>query len=126
MGSKEKKERVILIKGNDSKWYEQAIFIVNQDTPQEDIPRDFVAEAEKIIHNHVRKKYEKNARNKIGVAYSSGPGACALPAHHTPAASAKRPSKGRNKPFDFFLNTIMGLGCIAIAAFIMWGLMGGL
>jgi len=45
-----KTERVVLVKGGENNWYEQAIFIVNQDA--EKMPTDFVAEAERIIREH--------------------------------------------------------------------------
>jgi len=47
-----KTERVILVKGDASKWYNQAIFIVNKNVPTQTMPIDFVAEAEKIIHEY--------------------------------------------------------------------------
>ena len=117
-----KKERVILIKGDESKWYEQAIFIVNQDIPKDQIPLDFVAEAEKIIHNHVRKKYDKNFGNKVGIAYASPtPKQWAA----APATAPKRTKKSaKKKRFDYALNTIMAIGCFVIAAVIIWGLLG--
>ena len=118
-----KKERVILVKGDQSKWYEQAIFIVNQDTPQDQMPLDFVSEAEKIIHNHVRKRYDKNGRhvsNNVGIAYSSAmpgkPTTVAAPALPTPQAKKKK----KNKGLDFIVNAIMALSCIGIALALMW------
>ena len=110
-----KKERVILIKGDASQWYEQAIFIVNQNTAPENIPLDFVAEAEKIINNHVRNKYNKGSSN-VGIAYAPAPAAV-----HKPAI-AKKPAKRKANNFDIVLNTIMGLGCVIIAAFLLWGI----
>ena len=100
-----KKERVILIKGDESKWYEQAIFIVNQNTPKEDMPVDFVSEAEKIIHNHVKKKYGVYKGNSVGIAYAPTPAnAPANAAKASPKASpkraAKKPAKAKGKRFD--------------------------
>ena len=46
-----KTDRVVLIKGNGTKWYEQAIFIVNPHFKQ-DIPLDIVAEAERIVRDY--------------------------------------------------------------------------
>jgi len=46
-----KTERVVLVKGDASKWYDQAIFIVNKNAPAT-MPVDFVAEAEKIINEY--------------------------------------------------------------------------
>ena len=114
-----KKERVILIKGNDSQWYEQAIFIVNPKTPQNKIPKDFVAEAEMIIHNHIRKKYTKQANNNVGIAYAP-----ASASTSTKTSGPVRPRKKAARRFDFVLNTIMAIGCLFIAAAIMWGIFG--
>ena len=121
----EKRERVILIKGDESKWYEQAIFIVNQDIPQSKIPVDFVAEAEKIIHNHVRKKYDKNYGNKVGIAYTS-PTSSAVATRPAVKPKAKMQTKksAKKKHFDYVLNTIMAIGCFVIAAVIMLNLWG--
>ena len=112
-----KKERVILIKGDKSKWYEQAIFIVNQNTPQENIPVDFVFEAEKIIQNHVRKSYGMHVGNTVGIAYSN------LKTSQ-PAVIPKNKKKPKISRFDFTINTIMAIGCFVIAAAIIWGILG--
>ena len=127
----DKKERVILIKGDSSKWYEQAIFIVNQNTPKSQIPVDFVAEAEKIIQNHIRKSYgsqsgseksknvNKNSRN-VGIAYTSVPANNDMSNMRTGMTKAKK----SRKRFDYILNTIMVIGSITIVAFLAWGLLG--
>ena len=46
-------ERIILIRGDRSKWFEQAIFIVKKNIPQSSVPVDFVAEAERIINGYL-------------------------------------------------------------------------
>ena len=101
-----KKERVILIKGGASKWYEQAIFIVNQDAPQETIPVDFISEAENIIRHYSEKK-----TGNIGVAYAPVP--------------VKQVFKSRRKKtgLDYVLNAVMALGCIAIAVVLLMGIL---
>ena len=122
-----KKERVILIKGGPSKWYEQAIFIVNQNMPQDQMPVDFVAEAEQIINNYVK----KNNRAVAAVAYASTPKPSAsvkTPASCGGKASvpsfAKNPVKRkRDRGFDFFLNSLMALGCIAIVLVLLSGVL---
>lgn len=50
-------KKVILISGKNSNWYEQAIFIINEDCRK--MPVDMVKEAEKII-----KKYIEQGDNK--------------------------------------------------------------
>ncbi len=85
--------RVILIKGNNSKWYEQAIFIVRKDAPKSQIPVDFVLEAEKIINNYMRGGSEAK-----------------------PEPSTKtRKVVVRNTPFDYVLNTMIVVCFIALA-----------
>ena len=116
-----KKERVILIKGDSSNWYEQAIFIVNQNTPPENMPVDFVSEAEKIIHNYINKTrhnaYQKSQKPKNPNVYTAA-------ASTSPAKpAAKQKPKRKVKRFDFILNTVMALGCVAIAAILLFGIL---
>lgn len=55
------KKKVILINGDSSKWYEQVIFIVNEQ--EKNIPKNIVFEAEKIINEYINKKYNKSIKN---------------------------------------------------------------
>ena len=48
--------KVVLINGDNSKFFEQAIFIVKKNIPENKIPVDFVAEAERIISLHLARK----------------------------------------------------------------------
>ena len=48
--------KVVLINGDNSKFFDQAIFIVKKNIPENKIPVDFVSEAEKIISLHLAKK----------------------------------------------------------------------
>ena len=111
-------ERVILVKGDSTKWYNQAIFILNKDTPATKMPVDFVAEAEKIIYNHMKKKaaapaaYTSHAQ-KISQAVPSN---CNAPATRTG-------TKKKASTFDFMLNIMMILACIAIVAVFAYGMM---
>lgn len=54
-------KKVILINGNGSKWYEQAIFIVSN--TENKIPKNIVFEAEQIINEYLNKKYPSNITN---------------------------------------------------------------
>lgn len=105
-------ERVILIKGDASKWYNQAIFIVNSTMPASKMPVDFVSEAEKIIYNHVR--------NKGGMqgAYTST-GKHGGGARDTTAIGRKK----KGSSFDFMLNLMMILACVAIIAVFSYGVL---
>ncbi|MCL2351776.1 MAG: hypothetical protein FWC55_04500 [Firmicutes bacterium] len=58
-------ERVILIKGGQSNWFEQAIFIVKKNIPQACVPVDFVAEAERIIDGYLS---QASAQKQTGPA----------------------------------------------------------
>jgi len=49
-------EKVIIIQGDDTKWYKQAVFIMNPQPTKEKAPVDLVAEAEKIVFNYIAKK----------------------------------------------------------------------
>jgi len=60
-----KTDRVVLVKGSANAWYEQAIFIINPNSP-ENLPMDFVAEAEKIISDfNLTKLVKKEQFNPI-------------------------------------------------------------
>ena len=50
------KKKVILINGNKYNWYDQVIFIVKESN-QNNIPKNLVLEAEKIINEYMAKKY---------------------------------------------------------------------
>jgi hypothetical protein len=106
-------ERVIMIKGDAGKWYDQAIFILNKDMPPEDMPKDFVREAEDIIRGYVA---QKNKQAKLAKAYSA-----TAPVQDAKPAPVARSAK-KNKRFDTFLNLVMLLGCITIAAVFLFGI----
>jgi len=48
--------KVVLINGDSSKFFDQAIFIVKKNIPDNKIPMDFIAEAERIIGMHLARK----------------------------------------------------------------------
>jgi len=100
-----KTERVVLVKGGANKWYEQAIFIVNPQTPKEDMPVDFVAEAEKIVNDfNLKRRIKKRAPAEID--------------RRAEPILQKRES-------NFVLNFLMIIACIAVAAILAFGVMGG-
>lgn len=53
------KKKVILINGKNSNWYEQVIFIIKE-SKEKNVPKNLVLEAEKIINEHMEKKYNKS------------------------------------------------------------------
>ncbi|MCL2577086.1 MAG: hypothetical protein FWE27_03435 [Defluviitaleaceae bacterium] len=115
-------ERVILIKGDSTKWYNQAIFIVNQNTPATKMPVDFVAEAEKIIYNHMaRQKYPATSKKVAAPAEYTYPDF--KKTAYSVAPASRTAAKKKTSKFDFVLNMIMILACIAIVAVFTYGLM---
>jgi len=92
-----KTERVVLVKGDVSKWYHQAIFIVNPNVSEDALPVDFVAEAEKIIHEYNLKRSSKNV----------------IAAAPPPTIS---PSPVKKNKSNFIINILMLAACIGIAA----------
>jgi hypothetical protein len=108
-------ERVILIKGDAGKWYNQAIFIINKDLPPGKIPVDFVAEAEKNITNYLQRK------NQPAPQYCQ----TGFPSTYKaiPSKALKTVKKPDRKKFDFFVNLCMVLGCVMIVAALTFGLM---
>jgi len=102
-----KTERVILVKGDATKWYEQAIFIVN--TNADTMPVDFVAEAEKIISDYNLSNENKRPVSKNVVT--------------SPAiVKAQQFKRDAEKP-SIILGVLMLIACIAIVAIFTYGLL---
>ncbi len=64
-----KKNRIITINGDKMSWYEKAIFVTKKDSSKNEVPDDFIIEAENIINQYlVRTGFEnvnrKNVSNK--------------------------------------------------------------
>ena len=97
----DEKKKVILIKGNNSKWFEQAIFILKDPGEQKNVPKNFVEEAEKIINGYMMRKYYAN--NNLSSVYSK-----------TEPKMKTSVKKKRNKRRDRFLNISLILCCIFI------------
>lgn len=53
----DEKKKVVFINGNKSKWYEQVIFILKEN--DQNIPKNLVIEAEKIINEYMQKKNQE-------------------------------------------------------------------
>jgi len=87
-------KRVILITGDQSKWYEQAIFIVRKNAMDAAGPTDFIKEAESIISNYMG-----------GLAPRTPKESDIVPS----IASAKAPAyrKARRSKFDVFVNAMI-------------------
>ena len=109
-----KTERVILIKGDSTKWYDQAIFIVNQNMPAHQVPTDFVSEAERIIHNYMR--------NKKSLPSSSSNITAPVATIPKPKMAKTKNTKERTKT-DFALNILMMIACMFLVVILVYGLM---
>ena len=105
-----KTERVVLVKGGAGKWYEQAIFIVNTNAPAENMPVDFVAEAEKIITDYNLTRDTKKA----------APGAENMAI--VPIQPIARPYESSQKP-SILLGVLMSLACLIIVGVLVYGLL---
>ena len=97
-----KTERVILVKGDATKWYEQVIFIVNQSTEAEQTPVDFIAEAEKIIIDYNLKRANR----------------AIAPVIYPPI-----PTPVKKRKTDFALSFLMGVACFVIVVVLVLGLL---
>lgn len=95
----EENKKVILIKGSKSRWFEQAIFIMKDKSNRKDFPKNFVAEAEKIINDYMMKKY--SSENDLIAAYST-------------SCPKTKNVKKQNKKYDKILNISIVLCCVFI------------
>ena len=100
-------ERVVVIKGNPEKWYSQAVFILNPCVKTEEIPIDFVAEAEKLIYNYMARKQSDPEDELLTTLWYD---------------ELLKKNKRRIK-FDFILDTLMILACVGLVAVVAYGLL---
>ena len=109
-------EQVVVIQGDASKWYSQAVFIINPAIASDKVPVDFVAEAENIIHAYVEKN--RGYRSDSIRDYID---------HTTPITifQATDETVVEKKRwlfrFDFVLYVLMVLACVAVAAVVSAG-----
>ena len=100
-------ERVILIQGDTNKWYEQAIFIVKPDIKK--VPVNIVEEAEQIIAAYLTRNSKPLPAN------------FPTPRAHAMDITEPKNKKSTRKGADLLLNILMWLGCVALAAVILFG-----
>jgi len=116
-------ERVVVIKGNATNWYSQAVFILNPGISPNDVPIDFVAEAEKIIFDYMAKKggvAAFNDRHQTSFQVSKKNGLTA------PSACASTELDGKAKrrfPRGVLLYILMALACVGMAVIFGLGLL---
>ena len=108
-------ERVVVIKGDASKWYSQVVFIMNPHARSTGPPVDLVAEAENIIRDYARRK------NKSGNIVD-GYGECSD--YALPAAGKEHRRWYDFLRFDFILYTMMFAACLVLATLVAVGVMG--
>lgn len=112
-----KTERVILIQGDDSTWYEQVIFITNPQVPANAMPVDFVAQAEKIISDYNLQREARSEALARRFPIAKKPPSVAVPVAVPPPAL----KQGRKLGGNFATNFLMALACVAIVAAVALG-----
>jgi hypothetical protein len=96
-------KRVVLITGNQSKWYEQAIFVIRKDAGRKPPPKDFVREAESIIDNYMR-TLDKSDDDFPTTLLPVNPA----------ILDAPKPKQRKRSNFDWVLNLTMLAACVVI------------
>lgn len=97
-------DRVILIKGDQTNWYEQAIFIVKSGVPRSKMPLDLVAEAERIINGYANQQRRANTMRRDNSSASG------TPAH----------KRRKRNAFDTVLNVVMLLSCSVLVGVLVY------
>lgn len=111
-------KRVILITGDKTKWYEQAIFIVKKNIQQTDVPLNFIDEAEKIVENYmIGNNILLNQTGYTKAEYAMANSNI----NKIVKNKAKKPK--RKSSFDFMLNIAMILGCSVIAGILLYSIL---
>ena len=109
--------RVVMVKGDGDKWYEQAIFIVRpgyENTRQRETV-DFVREAENIAIGRSGMSLIIDERGGMR------PPSTQIPQINRPT-EAKAPKKQR-RGFDFKLNLFLVCSCLVLAGVIMYNIL---
>lgn len=99
-------KRVILITGDNSKWYEQAIFIVRKSSEQSMPSIDFVKEAEKIIQCYMTGASLRTEKLPDGASFSGT---------YPSLKSVPNTAGKQNIGISRFLNVVMLVICIIMA-----------
>jgi hypothetical protein len=107
----EQQNRVILINGDNSKWYEQAIFIVKKNIPETQVPVDFVVEAERVINAYMTKK----RRN------GDDPGLLSHPSMEMDSVRSELVRRTRSMRLNIALNIVLLAGCLTLLGMLFLG-----
>lgn len=101
--------KVILINGTNSNWYDQVIFILKPDNVTK-IPVNLVGEAEKIINDYMKLKYSD--KNKYVKPIENN--------HNSSVKTKTKPSiKSNKKVFNNFLNVSI-FCCIVLIGILLY------
>ncbi len=101
----EQSKKVILIHGEGSKWYEQAIFIMRSDAGG--VPKDFVKEAESIVERYLTSGKVSGKSTRMQTVYSevAAGNAAVIPVN----------PKKKNSGSNFILNFVIVFCCVMLA-----------
>jgi len=91
----EDKKQVIMIRGDNSEFYEQVIFILRPQKIKKLQEIDFVSEAQKIINNYMAQKYNNTTTPQVN-------------------EKVKVQSSKKNREIDKILNICIVLCCILL------------
>lgn len=98
--------KIILIKGSDSVWYDQAIFVLKKNESPKKIPINLVYEAEKIINEYMNKNTFK----------IKSPVKEIKPTRSTPSVSSNTTNKKRKYDYaGLVLNIGLIMSCVLLA-----------
>ena len=129
-------DQVVVLQGDSTKWYSQAVFILNQSPQADPPPVDFVEEAEKIINDYVARK-RKTAKQSIHDYLNYTPPVIVPPKKapiliESMESNSMEPSNMECKGslMRRFWETpvfyvVSALACVAMAAIIAFGWFGG-
>ena len=104
-------KRVILITGDHTKWYEQAIFIVRKTAMNTAAHTDFIKEAEQIISNYMGGLSPRTPQTPDTIKNS--------------ASKEKRaPSRKQRTVFDTIVNVMIIVAATVLLSLLSRGLVG--
>lgn len=114
----EKQDRVILVQGGVSKWYDQAIFIVNKNAQVSTMPVDFIQEAENIINEYLM---NDKAGNDIVITDKNVTNFGNSTIKTRPKTNVKttKTVKSTSNALDVWINTIMLVCCVIMAGIVL-------
>jgi len=114
------KEQVVVIQGDATKWYSQAVFIMNPSPTAQPVPVDLVAEAEKIIFNYEARR-RKYAGDSTHAYLHYNPPTIISAAQNPPILIDKIGEIKKKRVWPSFLwYGLMVVACVVLAAVFAW------